>query len=105
VDIDKSWQVDSGGNQDQATDQEELGPQDNDVICPQTLKDDFVPDLPTPDETSDETPETAPAGPFGPLTRRTTRLEAVPEEQMRKNYHVYIDNIVAISRRENVLRL
>jgi len=36
--------VDSGGNQNQATDREELNPQDDDVIGPQASKD----DLPTP---------------------------------------------------------
>lgn len=40
-------QVDSDGNQDQATNQEELSPQDNDIISLQVLKDDFLPGLPT----------------------------------------------------------
>jgi hypothetical protein len=44
VDIGGSRQADSGGNQ-------ELGLQDDDVISPQTSKDDFLPSLPTPDET------------------------------------------------------
>ena len=47
--------MDSDENQDRATDQEELGPQDNDVISPQTSKDDFLPELPTP-ETTPEPP-------------------------------------------------
>lgn len=136
--------MDSGGNQDQAADQEELGPQDDNIISPQTSKDDFLPDLPTqeptphktptaaptpeqnpertpeqtsesptpdptpdetPDDTLDETTEPIPAGPSGALTQRTTCPEAVPEEQMRENYHVYIDDIVAICRRENVPKL
>ena len=48
VDSGGNQQVDSGGNQDQATDQKELNPQDDDVIGPQVLKDDPLPDLPTP---------------------------------------------------------
>ena len=40
-DINRSRQVDSGGNQDQATDQEELNPQDDDAIGPQASKDDL----------------------------------------------------------------
>jgi len=49
--------VDFNGNQDQATDQEELGRQDNNVISPQASKDDFLPEPPTPDSTPDLTPE------------------------------------------------
>ena len=41
-------QADSGGNQDQATDQKELNSQDDDVIGPQASKDDPLPGLPTP---------------------------------------------------------
>jgi hypothetical protein len=79
--------VDSDGNQDQATDQEELGPQDIDVISPQASRDDFLPELPTPELTPEPTPETTlepytlDETPEGPLTRRTTRLEVAPEEQ------------------------
>ena len=40
--------MDSGGNQDQVTDQEELNPQDNNVIGPQASKDDPPPGLFTP---------------------------------------------------------
>ena len=87
--------MDSDGNQDQATNQEELSPQDNDIISLQVLKDDFLPGLPTPDFTPEQTPELiqepTPAGPFRPLTREICR--------------VYINNIIAICRRENVLKL
>ena len=48
TDISKSRQVEPSGNQDQATNQEELNPQDDDVIGPQALKDDPLPGLPTP---------------------------------------------------------
>jgi hypothetical protein len=92
--------VDSDKNQDQATDQEELGPQDDDVISPQALKDDFLPELPTQEPTLHKTPTAAPtpeqtsepptiepptqdetpAGTSGPLTQRTIRPEAVPKE-------------------------
>ena len=48
TDISGSRQVEPGGNQDQATDQEELNPQDNDIIGPQASKDDPPPGLPTP---------------------------------------------------------
>ena len=41
-------QVDSSGNQDQATDQKELNSQDDDAIGPQASKDDPLPNLPTP---------------------------------------------------------
>jgi len=40
--------VESGGNQDQATNQKELNSQDDDAIGPQALKDDPPPGLPTP---------------------------------------------------------
>ena len=63
--------MDFDGNQDQATVQEELNRQDDDVISPQTSKDDFLPGLPTPDFTPDS----------------------------------YVDDIVAICRRENVPKL
>ena len=48
MDIGGSQQVESGGNQDQATDQEELNPQDDDVIRPQASKDNPLNGLPTP---------------------------------------------------------
>lgn len=134
-----------------------LGAQDNDVISPQTSKDDFLLDLPTQeptphkaptatptpehnpervleqtsepstpdptpdetlDETLDETTEPAPAGPFGPLTQKTTRPEAVPKEQTREIHDnieniniaegrriVYVNDLMAICRRENVPKL
>ncbi len=69
VDISGSQQVDSGGNQDQATDQEELNPQDNDVIGPQASKDDPPPGLPTPAQSPEpqlNIPITAP--PATPIT-------------------------------------
>ena len=47
MDIGGSQQVKSGGNQNQATDQEP-NPQDDDAIGPQTSKDDPPPGLPTP---------------------------------------------------------
>ena len=56
MDISGTRQVDSGGNQDQATDQEELNPQDNDVIGPQALKDDPPPGLPTPAQSPEPQP-------------------------------------------------
>ena len=40
--------MESGGNQDQATNQKELNSQDDDAIGPQALKDDPPPGLPTP---------------------------------------------------------
>jgi hypothetical protein len=113
-DIGGSRQVDFDEDQDQATDQKELGSQDDDVISPQASKDDFLPELLTPDLTPEQTPEPTPepptpdetpAEPSGPLTRRTTRPEVVPEEQTRETYRVYVDDIVAICRKENVLKL
>ena len=49
-------QVDSGGNQDQATDQEELNPQGDDAIGPQASKDDPLPGLPTPAQSREPQP-------------------------------------------------
>ena len=48
MDINGSRQVESGGNQDQATDQEELNPQDDDAIGPQASKDNPPHGLSTP---------------------------------------------------------
>ena len=53
MDISGSQQVESSGNQDQATDQEELNPQDDDVIGLQALKDDPLPGLSTPAQLSE----------------------------------------------------
>jgi len=47
VDIGGSRQVDSGGNQVQATDREELNPQDDDAIGRRASKEDPPPGLPT----------------------------------------------------------
>ena len=56
-------QVDSGGNQDQATDQEKLNSQDDDVIGPQGLKDNSLPNLLTPAQLPEPQPNitTAPS--------------------------------------------
>ena len=102
--------MDSGRNQDQATDREELDTPDANIITRKHVS----PELPTPDPTPEPptpeppTLEPTPAGPSGPLTRRTTRLEAVPKEQARLTreiYRVYVDDIVAICRRKNLPRL
>ena len=76
VDIGRSRQVDSSGNQDQATDQEELNPQDDDVIGPQASKDDPPPGLPTPAQSPEPQPNTA-------STNRELRFEYVPEREAR----------------------
>ena len=91
TDIGGSRQVESGGNQDQATDQEELNPQDNDAIGPQASKDDPLPDLPTPAQ-SPEPQLTAP-------TNREPRFELVPEKEARPRQEIRgdIDNKLATS--------
>ena len=91
TDIGGSRQVESGGNQDQATDQEELNPQDNDAIGPQASKDGPLPDLPTPAQ-SPEPQLTAP-------TNREPRFELIPEKEARPRQEIRgdIDNKLATS--------
>src|ERR1700679_3390148 len=57
----RNRQVDSGGNQDQATDQEKPNPQDNNAISPQASKDDPLPNLPTPAQLPEPQPNTTTA--------------------------------------------
>jgi len=45
--------VDSGGNQDQATDQEKLNSQDNNAIGPQALKNNPLSNLLTPGQSQE----------------------------------------------------
>ena len=66
--------MESGGNQDQATNQKELNSQDDDAIGPQA-SDDPPPSLPTPAQSlvipiaaPPATPITAPAAPTTPAT-------------------------------------
>jgi len=85
--------VESGGNQDQATDQEELNPQD-DAIGPQASKDDPPPGLPTPAQSpvvpiaappatpiAAPTAPTAPATPPGPQSSNYNQLLWLREQQ------------------------
>ena len=81
MDISGSQQVDSGGNQDQATDQKELNPQDDDVIGPQASKDNPPPGLPTPAQSLEPQPAIPTAAPpvvpiAAPLATPITALPA-----------------------------
>ena len=85
TDIGGSRQVESGGNQDQATDQ------DDDAIGPQASKDDPPPGLPTLAQ-SLEPQLTAP-------TNREPRFELVLEKEARPRQEIRgdIDNKLAMS--------
>ena len=104
VDISGSQQVESSGNQDQATDQKELNPQDDDAIGPQASKDDPPPGLPTPAQSPvvpiaapPATPiaaPTAPATPPGPQSSNYDQLlwsrEQQPQQpQQPQQLHIY----------------
>ena len=78
TDIGGSRQVESSGNQDQVTDQEELNPQDNDAIGPQASKGDPPPGLPTPAQSPEPQPYITTAS-----TNREPRFEHVPEKEAR----------------------
>ena len=78
MDISGSQQVESGENQDQATDQEELNPQDNNTIGPQALKDDPPPGLPTPAQPLEPQPNIATV-----LTNQEPRFEHILEKETR----------------------
>ena len=78
VDIGESQQVESGGNQDQATDQEELNPQDDDAIRPQASKDNPPHGLPTPAQSPEPQPNITTAS-----ANREPRFEHVLEKEAR----------------------
>jgi len=83
-DISGSQQVDSDGNQNQATNQK-LSTQDNDVISPQASKDNSLPGLSTPDFTLGftlkQTPGQYPEQTIEQTTKQTTEqtLKQTPE--------------------------
>lgn len=86
-------QADSSGNQDQATNQ------DDNVASSQTSKDDFLPALPTPDETPE--PQSIPtkesSSSSAPSTRRRPHYEYIPVEDDSKDKDgaaVKEDNII-----------
>lgn len=93
MDIGGSRQVDSGGNQDQATDQ------DDDVTSPETSRDDFLPALPTPDKTPEpqSIPTKGSSSSSAPSTRRRPHYEYVLVEddlQDKDRAAVNEDNII-----------
>jgi hypothetical protein len=81
-------------NQDQATDQEELNPQDDDVIGPQASKDDPPPGLPTPAQSPEPQPNITTAS-----TNREPRFEHVSEKEARPRQEIRgdTDNKLATS--------
>jgi hypothetical protein len=93
VDISGSWQVDSG-NQDQATNQKELNPQDNNIIGPQASKDNPLPGHPTPAQSPEPQPNITTAS-----TNQEPRFKYVPEKEARLRQEIQgnIDNKLAIS--------
>ena len=80
------------------TDQEELNPQDNDVIGPQASKDDPPPGLPTPAQSPEPQPNIATAS-----THRELRFEHVPEKKARPRQEIRgnMDNSNTEERRNN----
>jgi len=85
VDIGGSRQVDFG-NQDQATDQEELNPQDDDAIGLQASKDDPPPGLPTPAQSPEPQSNITTAS-----TDQRPRFEYVPEKEARPRQEIRDD--------------
>jgi len=75
VDISGSRQVDSGGNQNQATDREEHNTQDDDVIGPQASKD----DLPTPILTPEPQSNTTTTESSSPSTNQKPQFKCIPD--------------------------
>ena len=83
MDISRSQQVESGGNQDQATNQKELNPQDDDAIRPQASKDNPPHGLPAPAQSPEPQPNITTAS-----TNRETRFEYVPEKEARPRQEI-----------------
>ena len=76
VDIGGSRQVDSGGNQDQATDREELNHQDDDIMSPQASKD----DLPTPILTPEPQSNITTTKSLSSSTNQRPQFKYIPDE-------------------------
>ena len=89
VDIGGSQQVESGGNQDQATNQKELNPQDDDAIRPQASKDNPLHGLPTPAQSPEPQPNITTAS-----TNWEPRFEYILEKEARPRQEIQgdIDN-------------
>ena len=94
VDIGGSQQVESGGNQDQTTDQKELNPQDDDAIRPQASKDNPPHDLPTPAQSPEPQPNITTAS-----TNREPQFEYILEKEARPRQEIRgdIDNKLVTS--------
>ena len=98
VNISKSQQVEPSGNQNQATNQEELNPQDNNAIGPQASKDNPLPGLPTPAQSPEPQPNITTAS-----TNREPQFEHVLEKEARPRQEIRgdIDNSNTKERRNN----
>ena len=94
VDIGGSQQMESGGNQDQATDQKELNPQDDDAIRPQASKDNPLHGLPTPAQSPEPQPNITTAS-----TNWEPQFEHIPEKEARPRQEIRgdIDNKLVTS--------